>query len=620
MNNLRKIHFLKYIIPILATNFLIALTQQSSTAFTLLLNQSNFKYSQGYTYKDWLTLDDYEGYTIINNPTVVGVQLGGNPGLWKRLNEFSNANKGWKFLKAQKGLEGTLAVDSFSACGYGKQCGDDPNRNYGIGADIGITYHPSDKDPDIRNLRWIQRVTSNHKADSSVHGVKEDTLDQDYESQRINPYYYDRARSSGTFFDTPYRNDPQNYHKWDAELYLAEVTKQKGKEIVKIFNGIKWNWFNFVYPKDKNQCLTKAACNKGVDEPPKSPGYYTDKIGGGIGTPPTGYVPNDDGSFGLLPLGFSLNYFGKTYNDFYLNNNGNISFGKPIGAYTPNSFNTQNLAPMIAPFWADVDTRGTGTVAVRRDIPHELILTWDKVGYYSQHTDKLASFQLVLRDPNYPIPPGEGNLGFFYKDVQWETGDASGGTGGFGGTQASVRFSDGLSTVDPNEFSLPSSQQAGISQFLSNRYFWFNLPPSSSGSNNSGGCSGSSSGGGCPPPLPPTSCNGGGGCARTNTNRIFDNESVDQDLSSFNGNDANDPQYQDLSFFNLDGTPWTEDQEQSDYNVEDANWNDDEDVLHFQNYDNSKSPVSVPESTPALGLLALGAWGIIKAIKIRLEK
>jgi hypothetical protein len=37
-------------------------------------------------------------------------------------------------------------------------------------------------------------------------------------------------------------------------------------------------------------------------------------------------------------------------------------------------------------------------------------------------------------------------------------------------------------------------------------------------------------------------------------------------------------------------------------------------------FSQESSPASVPESTSALGLLALGAWGIIKAMKIRLEK
>ena len=68
---------------------------------------------------------------------------------------------------------------------------------------------------------------------------------------------------------------------------------------------------------------------------------------------------------------------------------------------------------MIAPFWADVDTRGTGNVYYRQTndpnllaratneiksvfltssnitVINLLIVTWDAVGYYSQHTDKV---------------------------------------------------------------------------------------------------------------------------------------------------------------------------------------------------------------------------------------
>jgi hypothetical protein len=305
-------------------------------------------------------------------------------------------------------------------------------------------------------------------------------------------------------------------------------------------------------------------------------GYYTDNLGGlfngafcgglggvfdsvlcgGIGGPPSGYFPNDDGSFGSYPLGFSLPFFGNTYNSFYLNNNGNISFGSPIGAYTPTSVGAQSSAPIIAPYWADVDTRGTGTVAVRTDIPNQVIVTWDKVGYYNQNTDKLASFQLVLRGPDYPTPANEGNVGFFYKDVQWETGDASGGTGGFGGTPAAIGFGDGLSSVNPSELSLNGSQQPGISQLVSNRYFWFNLPASGDSGDNGGGCNG---GGG----------SGGGGCARTLALRTVN---------------------QSLPIFDID-----------------------------KDYTSEKSK-SVPESTPALGLLALGAWGIVKALKIKKDK
>jgi hypothetical protein len=184
--------------------------------------------------------------------------------------------------------------------------------------------------------------------------------------------------------------------------------------------------------------------------------YYTDSIGGGIGDivvttgggnannagDPSGR--NDDGFSGPKNLGFTLNFFGTPQTQFFVNNNGNISFGNGISAFTP-AGPTGAPQPIISPFFADVDTRdpASGVVHIRQDIANELIVTWDAVGYFGAHADKLDSFQLVVRGPGFAIPAGEGAIGFFYKTMQWETGDASGGSGGFGGTPAAVGFGDG---------------------------------------------------------------------------------------------------------------------------------------------------------------------------------
>ena len=90
---------------------------------------------------------------------------------------------------------------------------------------------------------------------------------------------------------------------------------------------------------------------------------------------------------------------------------------------------------------------------IRTNIPNEIIVTWDQVGYYDEETNHLDSFQLVLRGPNYVIPSGEGQVGFFYKSMQWETGDASGGTNGFGGKRSSP-------SMMLNACSLPSLEMA----------------------------------------------------------------------------------------------------------------------------------------------------------------
>jgi len=68
--------------------------------------------------------------------------------------------------------------------------------------------------------------------------------------------------------------------------------------------------------------------------------YYTDIIGGGIGSvvvmtgggnaANVGLASgrNDDGFSGPIPLGFTLSFFGNSYTTFFANNNGNISFGQ----------------------------------------------------------------------------------------------------------------------------------------------------------------------------------------------------------------------------------------------------------------------------------------------------
>ena len=210
--------------------------------------------------------------------------------------------------------------------------------------------------------------------------------------------------------------------------------------------------------------------------------YYTDQIGGGVGTAlvmtgggnaaNVGQVRNDDGFSGPINLGFSLPFFGNTFTQFFANNNGNISFNAGIPAFTPQGPQGATQ-PVISPFFGDVDTRNTasGVMSLRNDISNQIIVTWDQVGYFDQHADKLNSFQLVVRGPDFQVPAGEGNIGFFWKTMQWETGDASGGTGGFGGDEAAVGFGDGAS----NGKVLQGSLEAGIAAVVQNHHIWFDL-------------------------------------------------------------------------------------------------------------------------------------------------
>jgi hypothetical protein len=161
---------------------------------------------------------------------------------------------------------------------------------------------------------------------------------------------------------------------------------------------------------------------------------------------------NDDGSTDLVPIGFSVNFFGTTYTSLYVNNNGNITFATSLSTFTPFGLTTDIGTSIIAPFFGDVDTRvgnivtyGQGTLGGKNAFG----VNWIDVGYYSQHTNKLNSFQLILVDRS-DVSPGDFDIIFNYDKIQWETGDASGGSNGLGGSSARVGYSNG--TGNPGTF------------------------------------------------------------------------------------------------------------------------------------------------------------------------
>ena len=140
----------------------------------------------------------------------------------------------------------------------------------------------------------------------------------------------------------------------------------------------------------------------------------------------------------IFPNG--INFYGENYDKFYVNNNGNITFDGPLATFTPTNIFSY---PIIAPFFADVDTRennietslggnSQGTNLVYYDInPNagEITITWDDVGKFSNETIPNA-FQLILRSPEEgekDFVEGEGNfqIEFRYEEVQWTVGGAS---------------------------------------------------------------------------------------------------------------------------------------------------------------------------------------------------
>jgi gliding motility-associated-like protein len=206
---------------------------------------------------------------------------------------------------------------------------------------------------------------------------------------------------------------------------------------------------------------------------------------------------NDDGSTPVIALPFNFCLYGTSFNSVYINNNGNVSFGAPYGTFTAAGF--PNAAfQMVAPFWADVDTRNAASGLVYYKItPTYMIVQWDGVGYYNSHVTLINTFQLIITDGNDPLVPN-GNVSFCYRDMQWTTGDASSGVGGFGGFDAIVGANkgDGINYIQFGAFNQPGNTYNGPANggsgidWLDNQSFTFdactnnnNIPPTLAGLN-----------------------------------------------------------------------------------------------------------------------------------------
>jgi len=164
-----------------------------------------------------------------------------------------------------------------------------------------------------------------------------------------------------------------------------------------------------------------------------------------VGGPLANALPRGgDVSASPVSIGFSINFFGTVYTSLSVNENGNVTFGNPGGDsdYGVPSL-TQVGFPVIAPFFADVDTTGAGSSQITygnltASGQQAFGVNYVNVGYYPSASDKLNSFQLLLIQS---MTPGDFTAEFNYNQIQWEGGLANGGIGGLGGGSAVSGFS-----------------------------------------------------------------------------------------------------------------------------------------------------------------------------------
>jgi hypothetical protein len=224
----------RYSLSFLTTTLLIALTTQSSLAFSInplgpVGATQNWDPDESYNLTDQRT-----GITRLNPTAVQSLTRGGTVGFLLTLDAlFPN----WIFKPAVNDLAGSFEVRTYAAQGT-------PAR---VGAELQLEYIPDGNDPTPlgNSLHWIQRVFNNHSAASNLHN--DYALIIDIAPGVINPFYdTGYAANERMFYDFPGRPDAGNNHFWSAELYLVE---ENSPQNVTIYNGIQWGWNNEVVPE-----------------------------------------------------------------------------------------------------------------------------------------------------------------------------------------------------------------------------------------------------------------------------------------------------------------------------------------------------------------------------------
>lgn len=181
-----------------------------------------------------------------------------------------------------------------------------------------------------------------------------------------------------------------------------------------------------------------------------------------------------------LTLPFQFCFYGVSYNQVWMNNNGNISFGSGISSFSSTAFPSVGNK-MIAAFWADFYLTNGGTMHATIT-PTAAIFNWVSMGYYNNQSDKVNTCQIVITNGTDPLVI-EGNTAIHFADMQWTTGSASAGVGGFQGIPATVgaNAGNGIDFIQIGRFDHagtdydgPNGNNDGVS-WLDNKSFYFDF-------------------------------------------------------------------------------------------------------------------------------------------------
>lgn len=191
-----------------------------------------------------------------------------------------------------------------------------------------------------------------------------------------------------------------------------------------------------------------------------------------------------------LGPGVTFNLYGTTYNSFYINSKGTISFGAGYIDWTPEGF-PEATYNQISGYWADIDIREQGQI-LYKVTPEAVYVNFVDVDYYNSasasHFPRSNSFQIIIT-PEGSDFLGDNNVQLCYLDMGWAHGDV-GGNGGFNGPNPGVNGADAAATNGPGiqfgrfninngNYDGPGGQQDGIN-WLDNKTFAFNVASANS--------------------------------------------------------------------------------------------------------------------------------------------
>ena len=177
-----------------------------------------------------------------------------------------------------------------------------------------------------------------------------------------------------------------------------------------------------------------------IYEPPVYDWQEIKYIGTNIGMYDVDAISEEDSKH--IPLPFTANYYGETYDQITICSNGWFSFGSTNVKEYRNLLLPTPIAPkgMVAVYWTDLvvgGSHGGGVYTYYDSSEHTFIVQWDEVKLvtsYPSHqtlaTGSAVTFQAIIYDPAfYPTVLGDSPIKFQYKT--FNAGVAGTSTGPF---------------------------------------------------------------------------------------------------------------------------------------------------------------------------------------------